>query len=47
MNLKMNIWIIVILMKEKKCGANELEEFYQLRFKYKKKWNNGRENKVD
>lgn len=28
-------------------GANELEEFYQLRFKYKKKWNNDRENKVD
>ncbi len=28
-------------------GANELDEFYQLRFKYKKKWNNGRENKVD
>ena len=28
-------------------GANELEEFYQLRFKYKKKWNNDCETKVD
>ena len=25
-------------------GANELEEFYQLKFKYKKKWNNKEDN---
>lgn len=25
-------------------GANELEEFYQLKFKYKKKWNNKKDN---
>lgn len=43
----MNMYLIVILMREKKMyGANELEDFYQLRFKYKKKWNNDRENKT-
>lgn len=28
--------------RKKMYGANELEDFYQLRFKYKKKWNNDR-----
>lgn len=28
-------------------GAKELEDFYQLKFRYKKKWNNDRKNKVD
>lgn len=28
-------------------GAKKLEEFYQLKFRYKKKWNNDRENYVD
>lgn len=28
-------------------GAKELEEFYQLKFRYKKKWNNDRENKAN
>lgn len=32
--------------RKKMYGANELEDFYQLRFKYKKKWNNDRENKT-
>lgn len=32
--------------RKKMYGANELEDFYQLRFKYKKKWNNDRGNKT-
>lgn len=32
--------------RKKMYGANELEDFYQLKFKYKKKWNNDRENKT-